>query len=117
MNSSIFHLLQNGQSFLTSNDNNVFLGKLSLNRYDTDSVSNPYGNYGSKYSTTSIWNKYGTYGSPYSYNSAFNPYTMSPPRIYLRGIFYGFLSKNRYIGRHVTPDDLTHWMEINNLRY
>lgn len=36
-----------------------FLGNLSNNKYDPNSVSNPYGQYGSKYSADSINNPYG----------------------------------------------------------
>ena len=39
-----------------------YLGELSQNRYSPDSVSNPYGNYGSRYSPTSINNPYSPYG-------------------------------------------------------
>lgn len=52
----------------------TFLGNLNNNRYDPDSVSNPYGQYGSRYSPNSINNPYGMYGSPYSPYSARNPY-------------------------------------------
>jgi hypothetical protein len=41
-----------------------YLGNLNDNRYDSNSVSNPYGRYGSQYSSDSINNPYG-YGSPY----------------------------------------------------
>jgi|ERR1700687_3864601 len=57
----------------------VFLGVLSANKYDPNSVSNPYGPYGSKYSPTSINNPYSVYGSPYSPLSATNPYATTPP--------------------------------------
>ena len=59
-----------------------YLGNLNANPYDPDSVSNPYGQYGSKYSPDSINNPYGTYGSPYSPYSANNPYTTTGPSIY-----------------------------------
>lgn len=39
-----------------------YLGELSANRYAPDSVSNPYGRYGSRYSPDSINNPYGPYG-------------------------------------------------------
>lgn len=51
-----------------------YLGNLNSNRYDPNSVSNPYGRYGSKYSSDSINNPYGRYGSEYSSDSANNPY-------------------------------------------
>ena len=61
----------------------TYLGNLNSNRYDSNSVSNPYGRYGSQYSADSINNPYGQYGSPYSPNSANNPYAspQNTPRI------------------------------------
>ena len=58
-----------------------YLGRLSSNPYDPDSVSNPYGRYGSKYSTDSINNPYGDYGSKYSDKSVNNPYATDAPVI------------------------------------
>jgi hypothetical protein len=51
-----------------------YLGNLNANRYDPNSVSNPYGRYGSPYSADSINNPHGRYGSPYSSESVNNPY-------------------------------------------
>lgn len=105
------------QSFLVANDGQ-FLGKLTLNRYDSESISNQYGNYGSHYSATCIFNKYSSYGSPYSSLSPFNMYTSTPPAIYLKGVFYGYLTKNNYIGGvRLDPDNIMSWLEINGLRY
>ncbi len=58
-----------------------YLGNLSTNRFDPNSVSNPYGEYGSKYSPDSINNPYGRYGSKYSNDSPNNPYATNPPAI------------------------------------
>lgn len=58
-----------------------YLGTLSSNPYDANSVSNPYGQYGSPYSSDSINNPYGQYGSPYSNQSPNNPYASQPPII------------------------------------
>lgn len=57
------------------------LGTLSSNRYDPESVSNPYGQHGNPYSADSINNPYGRYGSPYSNESARNPYATQAPEI------------------------------------
>lgn len=57
----------------------TYLGRLNANRYDPESVSNPYGTYGSTYSPTSINNPNSVYGSPYSNSSARNPYASAPP--------------------------------------
>jgi hypothetical protein len=59
-----------------------YLGNLSANPYDSDSVNNSYGRYGSEYSADSINNPYGQYGSPYSNDSANNLYATNPPAIY-----------------------------------
>lgn len=104
------------ESFLIANDGQ-YLGKLTLNRYDAESISNDYGSYGSMYSATSIKNQYSTYGSPYSSLSPFNPYTSTPPQIYLRGQRIGFLSKNRYLFGSVDPDQINIWMQNNGLYY
>ena len=50
-----------------------YLGRLSSNIYDSESVSNPYSEYGSPYSPDSINNPYGA-GNPYSLDSPNNPY-------------------------------------------
>ena len=58
-----------------------YLGNLNSNQYDPNSVSNPYGKYGSEYSQDSINNQYGEYGSPYSNKSPNNPYATQAPVI------------------------------------
>jgi len=50
-----------------------YLGELSVNSYDQDSVSNPYGCYGSPYSSESHKNLYGA-GNPYRSDILTNPY-------------------------------------------
>ena len=47
------------------NEDGNFRGRLNKDRYDPDSVSNPYGRYGSKYSPDSINNRFGA-GSRYA---------------------------------------------------
>lgn len=51
-----------------------YLGNANANRYDPNSVSNPYGRYGSRYSEDSVNNPYGRYGSRYSPEGVNNPY-------------------------------------------
>ena len=58
-----------------------YLGKVSSNPYDPESISNPYGKYGSQYSPDSVNNPYGKYGSKYSSESANNPYATNAPVI------------------------------------
>ena len=59
-----------------------YLGNFNDNKYDPNSISNPYGQHGSKYSHNSINNPYSQYGSKYSNKSAHNPYANKPPIIY-----------------------------------
>lgn len=66
-----------------------YLGNLSANQYDPDSVNNPYGQYGNKYSPDSINNEWGQYGSPYSPDSARNPWATNPPVIIGDGDGFG----------------------------
>jgi hypothetical protein len=70
-----------------------YLGNLSANPYDPNSVSNPHGQYGSEYSQDSINNPHGQYGSRYSNDSANNPYATNPPAIFDNN---GYDSRYRY---------------------
>ena len=103
------------ESFLVANDG-TFLGKLSLNPYDIESVSNLYGLYGSHYSATSINNEFSVYGSKFSALSPYNQFTGTPPKIYLRGEFWGYLTINRYLyANSITPSELKDWMHMHGL--
>jgi hypothetical protein len=80
------------------NEKDVYLGCLNCNKFDSKSIWNDFGKYGSKYSATSIWNAYGSYGGKYSQYSPFNTYTSSPPIIVdAQGEFYGYLTSNVYM--------------------
>ena len=75
----------------------TYLGELSTNTYGSNSVSNPYGSYGSSYSSSSINNPYSTYGNPYSSHSVTNPYATDTPKLYgSDGTYLGKLSSNPY---------------------
>ena len=56
------------------------LADLRANRYDPNSLSNPYGA-GSPYKSDGLMNPYSRYGSPYSNDSWRNPYATNPPRL------------------------------------
>lgn len=109
--------IRRGESFIVANDGQ-YLGKLCLNRYDSESICNEYGSFGSRYSSTSIFNQYSTYGSVYSALSPFSQYTQTPPKIYLRGVFWGVLTVNSWVYmRKLSPYDLNNWMSDNGLFY
>lgn len=83
-------------SVLSSETKSKYLGRLSSNVYDPESLSNPYGRYGSEYGDT-LKNRYSPYGSPYSPTSPANPYAIDTPRIYAAdGTYLGKLSSNKY---------------------
>jgi hypothetical protein len=62
--------------------NGQYLGNLNGNRFDPNSVANPYGRFGNPYSPDSINNPYGRYGNPYSPDSVTNPYGTGGARVY-----------------------------------
>lgn len=102
------------ESFLLAQDGQ-FLGILSSNKYQTDSVMNEYGTYGSKYSSTSIFNQYSQYGSRYGFYSPFNPYTSTPPQIILKGQWVGLLTANTFLQNGLDPHQLFDWIYDNGL--
>jgi hypothetical protein len=112
-------LLQ-GSPRLVSPEGN-YLGNLNANRFDVNSVSNPFGRYGSEHSPDSVNNPFGRYGSPYSPQGAQNPYaTKSPLVVSPDGKYLGRYSLNTYdpdsisnpYGRFGSPFDSD---SVNNL--
>ena len=96
---SLFHIPSVLSADLLLFSGDVFLGCMSCSNYDTNSICNSYGPYGSSYSGTSIWNQYGPYGSQYSAQSPWNMYSSQGPKIVDRsGNYYGRFSINIYDG-------------------
>ena len=104
----------------------VYLGFLNCDNYNTNSIWNEYGTYGSNYCLKSIWNEYGTYGSDYSNESPFNAYASYPPVIVDKdGGFYGYFTVNQYRSKRadiklvmtiykfyeLIRDDVSEWYE------
>lgn len=85
----------------------TYLGRYSRDRFAPDSVSNPYGRYGSRYSPDSIRNPYGRFGSRYSPESAANPYASNPP--VLVDPYRGRLSANPYVPDSVSSPVSPFW--------
>ncbi len=94
---------QYGDSYLLAQDNQ-FLGKITDNQFDNDSILNEYGPYGSEYSTTSIFNEYSVYGSPYGQFSINNPYCSTPPKLVINGRLLGFVTKNQYVANAISTE-------------
>lgn len=86
------------------------LGKVNRNRFDSESLVNSFGSYGSRYSSTSIFNQYGNYGSQYSALSPYNSYTSTPP-MFLRGEdVVAYLTVNPYVNPRVDPQRFLAWL-------
>lgn len=99
--------IPNGLYLVADDGAYTYLGKLTANTYDAESIYNPYGTYGSKYSSQSIFNQYGTYGSKYSSYSPFNQYSYTPPLVVLASnnttIVVGRLTINTYLSNSWSP--------------
>lgn len=89
-----------------------YLGKYSRNTLDSDSTSNPVGQYGSSVSSNSINNPVGQFGSPVSANSVNNPLATNTPKLYSSdGKYLGKVSSNTLdpdsisnpVGRYGSP--------------
>lgn len=65
-----------GYERLYANDG-TYLGTNNPNQYDSQSIFNQYGKYGSQYNANSINNPYGQYGSQYSSKSVNNQYAQN----------------------------------------
>jgi hypothetical protein len=92
-------------------NHDVFLGCLTCSEYDSKSLRNTYGNFGSRYSSTSIANSYGAYGSKYSSEGACNPYGSNPPVIVDgAGNYYGELTMNRYSAKRTNMTSALQWL-------
>lgn len=103
-------------------NNEVFLGILNASSFETKSIWNEYGSFGSCYQSKSIWNKHGRYGSKYSQYSPFNEYALNPPVVVDKeGNFYGYFTVGSnmpfsanfalmiYKFHEIIPDDLDYW--------
>ena len=71
-----------------------YLGKITSNRFDQDSIGNQFGSYGSTFSASSIFNMFGDYGSQFSSTSAFNQFATTPPVIVVNGRPQWYLTIN-----------------------
>jgi len=102
-----------GESYIMANDGQ-YLGKLTSNELDNDSLLNEFGPYGSEFSTTSIFNEFSNYGSEFSALSPFNEFSSTPPKIFINGNFYGYLTVNEFVsGKKIKPKGIKQWIKDN----
>lgn len=95
--------LVQGAVLIAQDDKNTYLGKIT-NSYDSDSIFNEYGTFGSEYNSNSIWNEYAPFGNEYSSYSPHNSYTSSPPMMIKNKKIIGYLSANKGIKSSITPN-------------
>lgn len=94
---------------LVANDG-TFLGYWT-SQYDTNSLFNPYGPYGSKFQIGSIWDSFGNYGSQHSIYSPWNPYSTQPPIFVRDGQALCYLSVNTVLSPRLDPRVLYAFMQ------
>lgn len=91
-------------------EDGTYLGKITSNKYDSDSICNKYGDYGSAYSDKSMFNKYGDYGSSYSNKSPNNSFATNPPIIVINGESRGYITTNTFKTPGATLIELTDYL-------
>lgn len=88
----------------------TLLGNVNRNPYDTDSLTNPYGQYGNPYNSNSLLNNFGPYGNPYSSLSPYNQFSRTPPYFIKGGKTVGYLTVNQFISPRVDPKQFLAWL-------
>ena len=87
-------------------DDGTYLGLVSSNRFESDSICNRFGDHGSRFASDSVRNRFSTYGSSFGFQSAYSSYATSPPVIYVNARAIGYLTKNDSLAGAVDPDVL-----------
>jgi len=93
-------------------DKQQYLGKITTNKFDSESIINEFGSYGSEFSSTSIRNEFSTYGSEFGTYSAYNEFASYPPIVYKwesssqSYIAMAYLTKNTLKTPALDPDIL-----------
>lgn len=89
----------------------TFLSCLNCSQFDSNSIANKFGVYGSSFSSTSIFNHFSEYGSTFSTYSACNSYATDPPVIVDSvGRYYGRLTLNGFHPELGVGGQLMSWL-------
>ena len=82
--------------FIYSDDGkNKYLGKITKNQFDSESIWNEFGEYGNDIDIDTIWCNVGTYGGSVSMYSSSATLATHPPKIYDKnGNFVAYLTEN-----------------------
>lgn len=89
-----------------------YLGKITWNEFDSESILNEFGRYGGKFSSTSIFNEFGRYGGEIALYSPFNSIAVNPPKIFTRdGDFVAYLTVNNLKSPRIDPHVLVAFLK------
>jgi hypothetical protein len=92
-----YHINAQALMICGGKNHDVFIGCMNCGKFDSKSIWNAYGDYGSKFNSNCIWNKFGDYGGKFSDYSPFNKFANYPPVVVDKeGNFYGYLTINEY---------------------
>ena len=100
------------EAYLQARDGQ-FLGKITSNRFDSQSLASEYGPFGSKYSQTSIFNPYSMYGSKYGLYSVNNPQCFDPPVLIVNERVIARVSANPRISDRISPESFKATLHSN----
>lgn len=92
-------------------DDGQFLGKITTNDVDPNSILNDVGQYGSDVSSVSIFNDVSKYGSDVSSLSPFDSVTSTPPQIFIGSKFVAYLTVNTVKTPRIDPRALIGWLK------
>jgi hypothetical protein len=86
---------------------NTYLGTIT-NKFETDSIFNEFGLFGSPFGLDSIWNEFGLFGSTFGLHSAFNSFSSSAPMMIKNNVIIGYITTNVFFhpGYSISPNDL-----------
>jgi len=87
----------------------TFLGKISKNEFDSDSIANEFG-FGNPFGSESLFNEFGRFGNKFSNESPFNEMATQPPVIVGAHGVIGVLTSNSSIPGGVSPTLLLGWL-------
>jgi len=108
----------NGMYIFAQDTKEQYLGFITSNKFETESIINEFGSYGSEFSTTSIFNEFSTYGSAFSTYGAFNAFTTTPPIIYSYNSTTKLFTAQYYLTKNTfkTPNIDPEMLKFNLLR-
>lgn len=100
-----------GAVIVASDD--TFLGVVSRDTHDPESIANDRGRFGDPDSYYSVWNFGGRYGTKYGNDSPWNPRATRPPKLFIGHSFRGYLSTNPDLDPRINPYWLIKHLDIS----